>query len=238
MKTKKLLFYLLAGILGGCIPVLSLHPLFNKKDVVFDDKLLGTWVDDSNSPKTTWDFKRADANENAYRLIYSDEEDEKGLFVAHLVKLKDKLFLDVHLGESPTDMIEKQNRTEVPGKVKDPNKFDSWLYNTLLLIPAHTFIKIDSIDPNLTMRLTDDEKMNKLFEQDPNAVEHTSTEDKPVLTVLTASTQKLQAFVLKYTDDDRVFSNEVVLTRKKTKEPQESVEQGPNEPNDIDPNKG
>ncbi|MHC4572585.1 MAG: hypothetical protein ACYS76_00390 [Planctomycetota bacterium] len=27
MKTKKLLFYLLAGILGGCVPVMSLHPL-------------------------------------------------------------------------------------------------------------------------------------------------------------------------------------------------------------------
>jgi hypothetical protein len=237
MKTKKLLFYLLAGILGGCIPVMSLHPLYTKEkeEVVFENKLLGTWVDDPNSPKTTWEFKRADANENAYRLIYSVEKGEKGLFVAHLVKLKDKLFLDVHLGESPADMIEKQNRTEVPGKVKDPNRFDSWLYNTILLIPVHTFIKIDSIDPNLTMRLTDDEKMNKLFEQDPNAVEHTSIEDNDSL-VLTASTQKLQAFVLKYADDDRVFSNEVVLTRKKTKAPQESAEQKPNEPND--PNKG
>ena len=72
MSTKKLLFYLLAVLLGGCVPIVSLHPLFEKKDVVFDEKLLGTWVQDPNAPETIWDFKRADAKEDAYRLIFSD----------------------------------------------------------------------------------------------------------------------------------------------------------------------
>jgi len=213
---KKIIFYLLAALLGGCIPVMSLHPLFSEKDLIFDEELLGTWVEEPNN-KTMWQFSDANKPET-YKLIFTDNVGRKGLFDAHLVKLKDKLFLDVHLGESPTDMIEKQNRTEVPGKVKDPNRFDSWLYNTVLLIPAHTFIKIDSIDPNLTMRLTDDGKMNELFKQDPNAVEHTSIEDNDSL-VLTASTQKLQAFVLKYADDKRVFGDAITLERKKSAEP-------------------
>jgi hypothetical protein len=197
---------------------LSLHPLFTEKDLAFDEKLLGTWVD---ANETMWQFSDANKPEKAYELIFTDKEGKKGSFVAHLVKLENRLFLDVYPSEPPWDE-------------KDPNKVE-WLYNTLFFIPAHTFIKIDSIDPNLTMRLTDDEKMNKLFEQDPNAVEHTSIEDK---FVLTASTQKLQAFVLKYADDSRVFPEEIVLTRKKTKAPQESVKQKSNEPNDIDPNHG
>jgi hypothetical protein len=217
MKTKKFLFYLLAGLLGGCIPVLSLHPLFTEKDLAFDEKLLGTWVD---ANETMWQFSDANKPEKAYKLIFTDKEGKKGAFVAHLVKLDNRLFLDVYPSEPPW------------GNKDDPNKVE-WSYNALFCIPAHTFIKIDSTDPNLTMRLTDDEEMNKLFEQDPNAVEHTSTEGN---LVLTASTQKLQAFVLKYADDDRVFSNKVVLTRKKTKAPQESAKQKPNEPND--PNKG
>jgi hypothetical protein len=218
MKTKKLLFYLLAGILGGCIPVLSLHPLFTEKDLAFDEKLLGTWVED---PNTTWEFSRTEEPKNAYKLIYTHQEKEdaqkkaKGSFIVRLVKLKDNLFLDACPALWEPD---------------DPNMIE-WAYNTLFLIPAHTFIKIDSIDPNLTMRLTDDEKMKEFLKADPNAVEHTSIEDK---FVLTASTKELQAFVLKYADDDRVFSNEVVLTRKKTKAPQ----QGHKEPNDIDPNHG
>jgi len=203
MKTKKLLFYLLAAILGGCEPVVSLHPLFNKKDVVFDEKLLGTWVqkEEPNKAETIWDFKRADANENAYRLIYSDEEG-KGLFVAHLVKLENKLFLDVYLSEPPWDR-------------EDPNEV-KWPYNALLLIPVHTFIKVNGIEPQLKLQITDDDELKKLLNEDPNAVEHTSIEHK---LVLTASTKELQAFVLKYADDKRVFVDAIVLGRKKAAEP-------------------
>ena len=220
MKTKKLPFLFVSRILGGCLPVMSLHPLYTKekKEVVFENKLLGTWVDDSNS---IWDFKRADANENAYKLTFTDKEGKKGSFVAHLVKRENKLFLDVYPSEPPWDE-------------KDPNKVE-WPYNTLFFIPVHTFIKINGIEPELKLQLTDDDELNKLLKEDPNAIEHTSIEDK---LVLTASTEKLQAFVLKYADDSRVFGEESVLTRKKTKDSQKSSEQKPNEPNDIGPKQG
>jgi len=221
MKTKKLTFSLLAGILSGCIPVMSLHPLYTKekKEVVFENKLLGTWVDDSNS---IWDFKRADANENAYKLTYTDKEGKKGSFVAHLVKLENRLFLDVYPSEPPWDE-------------KDPNKI-GWYYNSLFSIPVHTFIKINGIEPELKLQLTDDDELEKLLKEDPNAVEHTPIEGKLFedKLLLTASTSELQAFVLKYADDSRVFTEEGILNRKKTKAPQ----QGHKEPNDIDPNQG
>ena len=56
MKTKKFLFYILVVILGGCIPIMSVHPLYTKSDIIFDQKILGTWIDDPNSPQTTWEF--------------------------------------------------------------------------------------------------------------------------------------------------------------------------------------
>jgi hypothetical protein len=202
MKTKNILLYLLAGLLGGCIPVLSLHPLFDEEEnVVFDEKLLGTWVED---PNTTWEFSRAEEPKNAYKLIYTYQEKEdakeklKGLFIVRLVKLKDNLFLD---------------GCPAPWEQQDPNKIE-WAYNTLFLIPGHTFIKINSIEPQLKMLRTDDEKMREFLEAAPDSVKHTVLEDKPVLT---ASTNELQAFVLRYADDSRVFSNEIVLTRKKDK---------------------
>jgi hypothetical protein len=37
MKTKKVLFYVLAGILAGCVPVMSLHPLYTEQDTVFEE---------------------------------------------------------------------------------------------------------------------------------------------------------------------------------------------------------
>lgn len=202
MKIKKILFYLLAGLLGGCIPVMSLHPLFTEENLVFEEKLLGIWVDDPNSPETTWEFRRFDkpgeANEIAYKLLFSDNEGKKGSFIAHLVKLDNKLFLDAY-------------PSEVPWEPKDPNQVQ-WLYNTLFLIPAHTFLKIDSIEPQLKMRWTSEDKMEEMLKENPDAVKHTLVEDR---LVLTASTKELQAFVLKYADDERVFPTEAVLTRKK-----------------------
>jgi hypothetical protein len=217
MKTKKLLFYLLAGILGGCIPVMSLHPLYTEKDLAYDEKLLGTWVDDSD--EITWQFTDANKPEKAYNLIFTDEKGQKGSFIAHLVKLDSKLFLDVFPSEMPWDE-------------EDPNK-TQWPYNTLFLAPTHTFIKVNAIEPQLKLQLTDDDELNKLLKNDPNAVEHTLIEEDRLL--LTASTEKLQAFVLKYADDSRVFTKEDVLTRKKTKAPQDTVKQKSNESNN--PNK-
>jgi len=56
MHAKTNLFYCLVVLLGGCVPVVSLHPLFTEDNLVFEEKLLGTWVND-----TTWEFARFDA---------------------------------------------------------------------------------------------------------------------------------------------------------------------------------
>ncbi|MHC4325815.1 MAG: hypothetical protein ACYSUX_16215 [Planctomycetota bacterium] len=197
MNTKKLLFYMLAVLLGGCVPIISLHPLYTEKDVVVEKKLYGTWVDDANNSNTTWEFKKIDEPKNAYKLIFTDEEGLKGSFVAHLVKLNNNLFLDIF-------------PSELPWEPEDPNKID-FPYNTLFLIPAHTFMKIDSIEPRLKLRLTLESKMEELLKENPGAVEHTSVGDR---LVLTGSTKELQAFVLKYADDERVFKDEVILSRK------------------------
>ncbi|MBL7186586.1 MAG: hypothetical protein ISS70_09685 [Phycisphaerae bacterium] len=197
MNTRKLLFYMLAALLGGCVPVMSLRPLYTKENVVFDKKLLGTWVDEPNDPEITWQFKSIDEPKNAYKLIFTGEDGMKGSFVAHLVKLQDRLFLDVYPSELPWDP-------------EDPNKME-WPYNTLFLIPAHTFVKMDSVGPKLKMRLMLETQLKKLLEENPDAIAHAAVEDR---LILTASTKELQAFVLKYADSDKVFTDEIVLERK------------------------
>jgi len=107
--------------------------------------------------------------------------------------------------------------------------------NTVLLIPGHSFIIIDSIEPRLKMRWITDDAMEELLKEDPNVVKHEFVEDR---VILTASTKELQAFVVKYADDSRVFSAEIVLSRRKNKCQQETGERDPSEPNDIDPNQG
>src|SRR5512146_1982418 len=98
MKSKKALCYILAALVAGCVPVLSLQPLCTEENMTFDERLLGSWVDDVNKPRSSWEFSRlsaADPNvfaeaqkkedrERLYRLDFKDEEDHKGVFVAAL----------------------------------------------------------------------------------------------------------------------------------------------------------
>ena len=107
MKTKKLLFYLLAALLGGCIPVMSLHPLFTEETLVFEEKLLGTWVDDSNN---IWEFKDPNEQKKIYKLIVVDNEGQKGSFDARLTKLENKLFLDVYPNQFPCKDEEEKHQ--------------------------------------------------------------------------------------------------------------------------------
>jgi len=198
MKTKKILFYLLAGLLGGCIPVLSLHPLYTEENVVFEEKLLGIWVQqDSNN---IWEFKHPVESEKVYELTLYENEVKKGVFVACLARLDERLFLDVRPNKFPSEQDDVE-------KMKLP-------YNAFFFIPGHSFVIVDSIEPQLKLRWTAEDKVEKLLKEQPNAVKHELIEDR---VVLTASTGELQQFVLKYADDKRVFPAEAVLTRKKDK---------------------
>ena len=200
MNTKKLLCYVFAVLLGGCVPVLSLQPLYTENDVVTEKKLLGVWVDDPNNPKTTWEFRNIEEPNKAYKLIFTDEEGKKGSFIARVVKLQSRLFLDVY-------------PSELPWGADDPNKMD-WPYNSFFLVPAHTFLRMDSVEPQLKMRLMLESKVKEFLTDNPDIVKHVSVGER---LVLTAPTKELQAFILKYADNERVFTDEVTLICKQAK---------------------
>lgn len=219
-------FYALAAISLGCLPVMSLHPLYQDKDLAFEERLLGTWIDgdDPNESDSTWQFAHSDDSKKQYQLIVTGEEGRKGFFTANLVKLDNLLVLDIHPEKFPsgTETVEDMN---LP-------------YNAFFFIPVHTFVKVDFItpimnigkhidkpDPNalkelsknydyaMVLQFTDDDDFEKLLKQDPNAIAHEKIENHGI--ILTASTKQLQKFVLKYADHDKLFSKDTNLIRKK-----------------------
>jgi hypothetical protein len=213
MKAKKMAFYCLAAVLAGCGPVFSLHPLFTEEDIVFDEQLLGTWVEGSDKSETSWEFARlneADVGPVAkdvlgdvkglYRLTVTTKEEDKvlrGSVVACLGKLEGRMFLDVFPDKFPSG---QQDMEKMPLR-----------YNAFFFVPVHTFIQVDRTGDQLKLRLTDEERLAKLLEAEPTAVKHErAMEDRRILT---ASTKELQAFVLKHAGDDRFFADATVLTR-------------------------
>jgi len=210
MNMKKHAFFLAAILLAGCAPIVSLHPLFTKENIVFDEKLVGTWVKDVNNPEVIWKFSRLDESAakgllepwkdvitKFYGLDITDQDGRKGSFAACLVKLGDRLFLDIFPERFPSG---EQDIEKAP-----------LAYNAFFFVPVHTFIRVDSIADQLTIHVTDDDRFKELIEAVPGSVKHEIVDDRPILT---ASTKELQEFVTKFAADERLFPNDLTLVRK------------------------
>ncbi|HNY77843.1 MAG: hypothetical protein RBS72_09645 [Sedimentisphaerales bacterium] len=209
MKANKALYLGLAILVGGCVPVISLQPLFTKDTLFFDEHLLGTWVENPSDTSSAWVFTRLgqgdadtlpdalkDSADKVYHLGLTDPEGRKGSFFACLVKLDSNVFLDIF-----PDVL--------PSGQGDPEKAELF-YNAFLFVRAHTFVKVDLSGNRMSMWLTNDDKINGLLESRPSPIAYESVDDQPILT---ASTKDLQAFVSHYAGDDRVFADEIILER-------------------------
>jgi hypothetical protein len=157
-------------VLGGCVP--SLYPLYNDKDLTFDPALLGQWTQADG--KGTWAFTKAGGKE--YRLVYTDNEGKQGRFHAHLLKLEGRLFLDLF-----------------PNRM-DQDQKENYFYR-LHMVPAHTFMRVDQIEPTLKMAYLHPQWIKKYLEEHPGAIRYETVENR---IVLTAQTKQLQAFVLQH----------------------------------------
>jgi hypothetical protein len=170
MKTKKRIFYCVALLMAGCLP--SLHPLYNDKTLIFKDELIGKWMGDDSE----WRFSRA--GEKEYELRIRDDEKEIGRFSAHLIEIKGLMFIDLFPDDEPLEDLDD--------------------FYKIHLLPVHTFMKVDQINPNLQLRMIDYEKVGKMIENDPNIIKHEVVDDDRV--VLTASTEELQNFVVEHVE--------------------------------------
>lgn len=203
MKAKKLLFYVIAGVLCGCVP--SLHCLFTDKDLVFEEKLVGIWAEDNS--EETWEFNRySDEADKRYKLTYTDSDSQSGEFVAKLGKLDEMMFLDLYPGDA------------------DINANDFYKHH---LLGVHTFMKIEQIEPTLQMRMMNTDKMKEMLEAGPNLIKHEILEERDSQILLTASTKELQRFMVEHAKDEGLFDEPSDMRRLELKEPSDPNAVGP-----------
>ena len=185
---------MLAGLfvvlLGGCVP--SLHELYTKDTLVFEEGLLGQWAHD----KEIWRFEKG-GQEKAYNLTITEEEEGKSILVGHLVKVEDDLFLDLYPGDMEL-------------AVGDIYKMH--------LLPAHTFLKVDSIGTELIMQAMMPDTLEELLKEKPELIKHEIIDDR---IVLTASPKKLQEFLKTYADHEDFFGDALELNRYVPADPNE-----------------
>jgi hypothetical protein len=167
----------------GCVP--SLHPLYNSKSgLATDARIIGTWANDDSS--ASWQFEQADSN--TYELLYAEDE-SAAHFVACLVRLDNKLFIDTYPDEEIANDFYK-----------------------LHLVPAHIIGRIWIEGDSIRLDMLDGDWLRKMIDKGSISIAHELVDDGMVLT---ASSDELQKLVKKYTDIPDAFSNMTVLHKQK-----------------------
>lgn len=208
MKTKFLIILsLITLFLSGCV-IKSIHPFYTKKDLIFKKELTGTWIDNDSGTwvieqhKTHDNIFEPEINEPYYKLTLLTEKGSS-YFLAHLFQLDGQLYLDFF----PTEYS------------CGPDILD------FHMISSHSLAKVSLSGGKITISWYNEEWLGKLFEENRIRIAHEKSvydvhsNDPPVQYILTASTDELQKFIIKYGKDPAAFGDKssdytFVLSRK------------------------
>ena len=182
--------------LGSCIP--SLFPLYFEKDLITNENLVGTWKEDGSL--NTWAFY-PDEDKKSYNLWFLEKDNNNvddgrpgtlGIFETHLFKLGDNYFLDFYPGENK-DLEEEINT-----------------FMEFHLVPAHTFAKVEILKDTVKILQFDIDHLEDLLENGKIRIRHVKPDDN---IILTASTEELQEFFIKYAEDEEAYTDPIVLVK-------------------------
>lgn len=138
---KSFVFLGIALALTACAP--SLHPFFTDKDVVFNEALLGTWIDDSGG---TCKFTKS--GDDHYEFLVIDEKPAR--FEARLIELGGATFLDLY----PKPLGEEVEL--YPANV----------------VPAHSLARVTIDKDSISIALMDGDWLKRLSDQNRLDLKH------------------------------------------------------------------
>jgi hypothetical protein len=185
---------LLAAACAGCVAAPSLAPLYTKPVIVNSDDLVGRWdmVDQTDGKQKSECCLTITKSDDGYDSQIPDDEEKQILDTTfHLVKLGDALFIDAE-GAS----LQYSTTT----KVSTP------------MLQVHAIGRIWIEKDSVRVELLDDDWLKSTAKSGAPALSFVEP-DKQL--VVTATTEQLQAFALKYANDTKAFSSELKLTRHK-----------------------
>lgn len=175
----------LAVGLSSCIP--SLYPLYKQENLISSTQLVGDW---ETADQDQWNFAApVETGSFTYELSIAQNR----AFETHLVKLGDNHFMNFYPLERGADSF---NHDE---------------FYASHFLPIHTFAKVEVSANELKVWFFDTEWLASLLEQRKIRIRHEVLEYGPVLS---ASTDELQKFLLKYADHPDAYLDPVTFNRR------------------------
>ncbi len=196
MKTRLIvLVALLTSALQGCI-VKSIYPFYKESDVTFRKELVGSWVDEENND---WTIHANPFKPNSYEL-HMTKDNRDVAFSGNLFTIDGQLYLDLF-------------------PVSD-NKEEMLIFD-LHLVPMHSVAMVEKItDSEISIKWFDEEWLYAMFSENRIRIPHEKVMDldlKPNedegMYILTASTEELQKFIVKYRNEAMAYSKNDVSLR-------------------------
>ena len=185
-------------ILSGCLT--TLHPIFTEKDLVADPRLAGSWKKTKDGSIAT--YRQANSQDldefspalkrNADKILMLEEKDTQGNIksasYAFMVKLGKYYYMDYY----PTG-IEKN---------KSVDDFFAVHY-----VPMHSIYRIKFAGSrDFDIQQLDAGYLEKLIRNKQVRIKHEVTDDGKY--VITAPTEELQQYLIKYSDVPEAYSND------------------------------
>lgn len=189
---------MIGWLLSGCLT--TLHPIFTADDLVTDARLTGNWEKGKDKKKIS--YRRPSSTEikslspalqNLSDKIYMlDKKDGDGnvedRYYAFMVKLGKYFYLDYY----PANEVERQST----------DQFFSAQY-----IPMHSIYRIQfKTDNSFTVQQLDGGYLEKLIKNNQIRIRHEVMEDGGF--VITASTEELQQYLLKYSEVPEAYNKD------------------------------
>jgi hypothetical protein len=186
---------ILALIAGSCIP--SLFPLYTKDDIVFDDRIIGTWDPGGRSqwtiekleyhpnaafmsPKWTEVDEESDMENVHYRMLVEDWDTGDTVEASFILTL---LILD---GQMYANFK--------PQEYELHHGFLAWH-----MVEANIFAKIAFRDDQFLLTYFDPDFLEEMIDKNRIRISHIWLDD---FLLITAPTKDLQKFVIKYANEE------------------------------------
>jgi len=200
-----LAFSFLVIFLSSCLR--TLHPIFTSKDIVYEPKLIGSWKTgnlEKNRFATISNLstdnsielpdKISSIKQKGYLVTYQDEDGKATeQYIAFLARIGKHLYFDYF-----------------PADKKDSKTIDEFF--TSHFIKMHTSYRVDiSKDGSFELSQLDESYVTKLINEKKIRISH---ENANGIIVITASTDELQQYIIKYGDEPGAYRSEKAVFTK------------------------
>lgn len=202
----KKIFYIIATaflllFLSSCLT--TLYPIFHSDEAIYNESLLGYWKCTDNDKKISYmEFRKIPAYRKSELPPAIQEISDKGYFVSKISSLgdiTDQYF--VFLAKIGKNHYLDYYPAEMPSQ-KNVNRFYKEHF-----IKVHSNYRCDFKDNNhFEIRLFEKSFLDKLISDNKINIRHEIVDGK---SLITASTDDLQKFIIKYGDNPEAYAGNI-----------------------------